>query len=44
MQEFLQQRPGIWNIKRLLLIEEIQLYQGKEFSIFLYIGRQKSLG
>ena len=28
MQEFLQQRPTNWNIKRLLLIKENQISQG----------------
>ena len=37
MQEFLQQKPGSQDIKRLLLIKV------NEFSTFLYMGRCKSL-
>ena len=44
IQEFLQQRPGIRNIKRLLLIKENQTSQVKEFSSSLCMGRCKSLG
>ena len=45
IQEFLQQKPGHWNTKRLLLIKEIQTSsQGGEFSALLCTGRGKSLG
>ena len=40
----LQQKPGIRNIKRLLLIKENQTSQVKEFSAFLCMGRCQSLG
>ena len=40
----LQERAGTRNIKRLLLIKENQMSQVKEFSIFLCMGRCKSLG
>ena len=43
-REFLQQRPGSQNIKRLLLIKENQLSQFKEFSAFLCMERCKSMG
>ena len=42
--EVLQQRAGSPNVKRLLLIKENQVSQVKEFSIFLCMGRCKSLG
>ena len=37
----LQQRPGSWNIKRLVFIKENQISRLKEFSTFLCIGRHK---
>ena len=41
----LQQKPGSWNIKRLLLlIKENQISQVNECSAFLCMGRCKSLG
>ena len=40
----LQQRAGSLNIKWLLLIKENQIFQVKEFSTFLCMGRCKSLG
>ena len=40
----LQQRAGSLNIKWLLLIKENQIFQDKEFSTFLCMGRSKSLG
>ena len=42
--EFLQQRPGGQNFKRLLLIKENPLSGVKEFSAFVCMGRCKSLG
>ena len=42
--EFLQQRPGSQNIKRLLLNRENHLSQLNEFSTFLRVRRCKSLG
>ena len=44
MQEFLQQKPGSQNIKRLLLIKNNQISQVNKFSTFLCMGRCKSLG
>ena len=41
--EFLQQRLGIGNIKKLLLIKESQICLVEEFNGFLYMGRHKSL-
>ena len=41
--EVLQQWAGSLNIKRLLLIKENQISQVKEISIFLCMGRRKSL-
>ena len=43
MYRLLQQRADR-NIKRLLLIKENQITQGKEFNTFLFTGRCKSLG
>ena len=40
----LQQRADSLNIKKLLLLKENQIYQLKEFTAFLYMGRYKSLG
>ena len=40
----LQQRPGSWSMKRLLLIKENQVSQVKEFSAFLCMGTCKSQG
>ena len=40
---FCNKRPGIWNIKRFMLIKEKQISQVKEFSTFPCIGRCKSL-
>ena len=40
----LQQKPGRWNIKRLLLIKENKTSQVNAFSTFLCMGRCKSLG
>ena len=42
-RDFLQQRPGSWNIKGLLLIKESQTSQVRELSAFLCMGRCKSL-
>jgi len=42
--EVLQQRAGNLNVKRLLLIKENQIFQVKEFSVFLCMGRWKILG
>ena len=42
--EVFQQWVGSLNIKRLLLIKENRLSQVKEFSMFLCVGRRKSLG
>ena len=42
--EVLKQRAGSLNVKRLLLIKENQISQVKEFSVFLCMGRCKSLG
>ena len=43
--EVLQQRTGNLNIKRLLLIKKKkQIFQVKEFSAFLCMGRWKILG
>ena len=41
--EFLQQRAGSLNIKRLLLIKENQISPVKELSAFLCMGRCRSL-
>ena len=41
---FLQQRPGNWNIKGLLLIKESKTSQVSEFRAFLCMGRCKGLG
>ena len=42
--DILQQRAGNLNVKRLLLIKENQIFQVKEFSAFLCMGRWKILG
>ena len=42
--EILQQRAGSQNIERLLLFKENQISHVKEFSVFLCMGRCKSLG
>ena len=42
--DVLEQGAGGLNIKRLLLIKENQISQGKEFSTFLCGGRCESLG
>ena len=42
--EVLQQRAGNLNIKRLLLIKKTQIFQVKEFSAFLCMGRWNILG
>ena len=39
-----KQKTGSWNIKRLLLIKEIQTSQVNESSAFLWTGRCRSLG
>ena len=41
--EVLQKRAGSHNIKRLLLMKEIQIFQVEEFSAFLCMGQYKSL-
>ena len=43
-EEFSQQRPGSWNLKRLLLDKENSTAQVNEFSTFLCIRRWKALG
>ena len=44
IQTFCNKGQAVGNIKRLLLIKENQISQGKEFSAFLCMGRCKSLG
>ena len=44
IQKFWQQKTGSRSIKGSLLIKENQMFQMKEFSAFLCIGRCKSLG
>ena len=39
-----KKKTGSWNIKRLLLIKEIQTSQVNESSAFLWTGRCRSLG
>ena len=41
---FVQQRPGSWDLKSLLVIKENQTSQVREFSAFLSIGSFKSPG
>ena len=43
-RETLKQGAYSPNIKRLLLIEENQISQGKQFRTFLFMGRYKSVG
>ena len=42
--DILQQTAGNLNVKRLLLIKENQIFQVKDFSAFLCMGRWKILG
>ena len=43
--QFFQQRPGSWNIKRLLFIKENRyLKDVKEFSAFLCLGKMQESG
>lgn len=42
--EALEQSTGRLNIKRLLFIRENHITQVKEFSVFLCMGRSKTLG
>ena len=44
LEEFLQLKPGSWNIKTSLLIKENQIPQVSEFTAFLCMGRCRSLG
>ena len=44
MGEFLRQRPGSQDFKRLLLIKENLVSEVKEFSAIVCVGRCKSLG
>ena len=43
-RSFHNKKTGSWNIERLLLIKENQIYQVNEFSAFLSMGRCKTLG
>ena len=44
LEEFLQLKPGSWNIETSLLIEENQTPEVSEFAASLCMGRCRSLG